>query len=1209
MTTTLLITSHNKPSHSGFLSIYEFHIHRSARVKYQVQESLFESTGNVIFPNYRAVRELAHSINKKRGVEQDPRQQVRAGQLNAMGLLDEINHFLIRLYNEIENPNVIHRALQFVRDRITPAELTKTLTHFLTDFPPIAVYNDRVTIKEYLAGTTSGRPHGEIALEEMMLLFITNANPACAPFKELFDDKVLKQSTKYAAVIAALDAFFDTEKPFGPDALPLFKVLQSPFLSHPDDLAAQLGFLKERWGIILSSKFKERIAGSLEFFSEDDKYFWNLLHPAGGKQSVETFVPEYKRRLLTESEREALLRRGVVNPDDLIYEEHQRFTPDIDWMPNVVIIAKNTYVWLDQLSKKYQRSIRRLDEIPDEELDILARWNFSGLWLIGVWERSSASKRIKQINGNLDAVSSAYSLYDYEIAWNLGGEEAFRNLNRRAWERGIRLAGDMVPNHMGLYSKWIVEHPEYFIQSDHPPYPNYIFTGENLSEHPDIEVRIEDGYWRKSDAAVVFQRIDKRTGEVRYVYHGNDGTNMPWNDTAQLNLLRADVREAIIQNILHVARKFSIIRFDAAMTLAKKHYQRLWFPMPGTSGVPSRQDHSLSRSEFDALFPTEFWREVVDRCNREMPHTLLLAEAFWLMEGYFVRTLGMHRVYNSAFMHMLMKEENQKFRSLIKNTLEFNPEILKRYVNFMSNPDEETAIDQFGRDDKYFGVAVMMTTLPGLPMFAHGQIEGYREKYGMEYQRAYYNESPDYWLVKRHEEEIFPLMKKRFLFSQVRHFEFYDYLDDRGFVNENVFAYSNRSGGERAVVFFHNTYAECKGYIKYSLPKAVAEGGAVRSVSLAEALQIRNDESHFYRFREQRTKLEYLVSGRQFYESGWWIELKAFQYVVFVDFIEMVDVNGELSEAAARTHGRGVASIESILWQTHLRPLHDTVHASLLHGSVKSKDHAVEGMKRSVDALNKILDDGSSVIDRGSEIEEQVSAVEKFLDLTKIEKGFIAYDDSAREFLLFYHFLLLCKTMLNTSGKRGVVVDVINELHLEQIVRDLCSRMNSHHSKQQVSLELFKILLKHHETVGRKNISDSEILEIILNDFESADFLSVNQHNVIWFYNKEQWETLLPWLKSIQFIYGHRGSDSTNPYRKEFVECIRTVRSILMHAEKTGYQVEKLKEYGFSSSDNRASKIQKKNSSVQRIKKSTPKRKSGTTTKNVKSITKGKRSH
>ena len=38
--------------------------------------------------------------------------------------------------------------------------------------------------------------------------------------------------------------------------------------------------------------------------------------------------------------------------------------------------------------------------------------------------------------------------------------------------------------------------------------------------------------------------------------------------------------------------------------------------------------------------------------------TLLLAEAFWLMEAYFVRTLGMHRVYNSAFMIMLRDEDN-----------------------------------------------------------------------------------------------------------------------------------------------------------------------------------------------------------------------------------------------------------------------------------------------------------------------------------------------------------------------------------------------------------------------------------------------------------------------------------------------------------------------------------------------------------------------
>src|SRR5437899_6557608 len=175
----------------------------------------------------------------------------------------------------------------------------------------------------------------------------------------------------------------------------------------------------------------------------------------------------------------------------------------------------------------------------------------------------------------------------------------------------------------------------------------------------------------------------------------------------------------------------------------------------------------MSNNEFNAHMPHEFWREVVDRVAAEVPGTLLLAEAFWLMEGYFVRTLGMHRVYNSAFMNMLRDEENANYRSVIKNTLTFDPEVLKRYVNFMNNPDERTAVDQFGKGDKYFGICTMMVTLPGLPMFGHGQIEGYTERYGMEYRRAYYDEQPDSWLVTRHEREIVPLLHRRNLFAEV----------------------------------------------------------------------------------------------------------------------------------------------------------------------------------------------------------------------------------------------------------------------------------------------------------------------------------------------------------------------------------------------------------------------------------------------------------
>ena len=314
-----------------------------------------------------------------------------------------------------------------------------------------------------------------------------------------------------------------------------------------------------------------------------------------------------------------------------------------------------------------------------------------------------------------------------------------------------------------------------------------------------MSLHIEDGYWNRSDAAVVFKHYDTGHGRTRYIYHGNDGTTIPWNDTAQLNYLIPEVREAVIQTILHVARKFPIIRFDAAMTLAKKHYPA---PLvPGAAGmgggIPSRAEHGMSREEFDAVFPEEFWREVVDRVAAEVPDTLLLAEAFWLMEGYFVRTLGMHRVYNSAFMNMLKMEENAKYRQTIKNVLEFNPEVLKRFVNFMNNPDEKTAVEQFGKEGKYFGACVLLVTMPGLPMFGHGQIEGFHEKYGMEYKRAYWDEEVDQGLVRGHEMRIFPLLRTPLALLRLREFRPVR-LSCRCHVDENVFAYSNRVGEQRA---------------------------------------------------------------------------------------------------------------------------------------------------------------------------------------------------------------------------------------------------------------------------------------------------------------------------------------------------------------------------------------------------------------------------
>ncbi len=522
-------------------------------------------------------------------------------------------------------------------------------------------------------------------MEELIYVFTHNANPAVHPLLELVDDEPL-EPTAYKSLIASLNTFFAKaarENAEGAGEESLFDILRAPSEASPYSLEGQLQYILDKWGQILDVKFVSRIVRGMDYLREETV----RQHGHGD------FKPDIPLQTFGGGE----------------YQEFEAYSPDKDWMPRLVLIAKNSYVWLEQLSQKYKRWIKTLDQIPDEELDILRERGFTGLWLIGLWERSHASQRIKQRMGDQDAVASAYSLYSYDIAEDLGGWAALENLRWRAWQRGIRLSADMVPNHMGIDSQWVIEHPDWFLSLPYSPYPSYSFNSEDLSDDPRVGVYLEDHYYDKTDAAVVFQRRDHQSGDVRYVYHGNDGTSFPWNDTAQLDYLKAEVREAVIQTILHVARNFPVIRFDAAMTLAKKHIQRLWFPEPGSGGaIPSRSEHGMTRAEFDAAIPNEFWREVVDRVAAEVPDTLLLAEAFWLLEGYFVRTLGMHRVYNSAFMHMMRDEDNAKYRMAIKNTLEFDPQVLKRYVNFMNNPDEKTAIEQFGNGDKYFGVATVL---------------------------------------------------------------------------------------------------------------------------------------------------------------------------------------------------------------------------------------------------------------------------------------------------------------------------------------------------------------------------------------------------------------------------------------------------------------------------------------------------------------------
>ncbi len=1101
------------------------------------------------------LRQLADRINIKRLHSAHLPDPMHAGQLASVSILVDVFRYIIEIYCHEEQPGTISRGINWTAQQRGQFTVTGPPVSFVRLFPPVSVLRGKQSENEYLADSTSFPSTADTVVREIMLLFISIANPAFRPFRLLFDDTDLERESPYMSMVQGLEHYFATQPPFQPVGLTLFECLFEPIRACPDSLAGQLAYIRQHWAQFLPPELLERLLLAIDILEEE-----NTLRGLGpGQISALHFdIDTYSG-----------------------YSEPAAFSRDADWMSNVVLIAKSVYVWLYQLSQKYQRDIRLLSDIPDEELDRLAGWGFNGLWLIGLWERSSASQKIKQIMGNPEAVSSAYSLYDYVIAQDLGGEKSFNDLKNRAWRRGIRLASDMVPNHTGIYSKWVIEHPQWFLQADYPPFPVYQYTGVDLSEDPRVCIQIEDGYWQHRDAAVVFKRIDKWTGDTRYIYHGNDGTSMPWNDTAQLNFLLPEVREAVIQTILHVARQFPIIRFDAAMTLAKRHYQRLWFPRPGEGGaIPSRAERGMTKAQFDALIPKEFWREVVDRIAKEAPDTLLLAEAFWLMEGYFVRTLGVHRVYNSAFMNMLKMEDNAKYRTTIRNVLEFSPEVLKRFVNFMNNPDELTAVEQFGRGDKYYGVAVMLVTMPGLPMFGHGQVEGFAEKYGMEYRRSYWNEPVDQEMVRRHETQIFPLMRRRYLFSGAANFAFYDFNTPDGWVDENVFAYSNRAGDERAIVLYNNAYNTTRGYIHTSTAINVGDADKPRLVrrTLVEALGLSTDDNCFYAFRNYQSGLEYIRPARQLAEGGLFAELYAYQYQAFLDFREIRDTDGSWRALEQRLGGGGTFSLDEAYRELQLEPILKPCRVLINPGMLRellsnypgSRERFCTAITEFYESVNHFVGtaiDLKPIIHRSCARLEALAATRAAAGRQEIPLvSDSPVPESGPALLTEQDHVVIVWLMLEALGEFAdsadrtppavIAATRFDQWLLHKVINAAFNELLGDGDIAYWDSRLVLILLTHIDQLTLTDGDDlGESFHRTLMDVNIQKYLQLHSYNNSYWLNKERLERMTATL-----ICMHRISTQADntPGEIDLDEVQKNAQHLLSVAEQAGYQIEKM---------------------------------------------------
>ena len=239
----------------------EFHISRLARERYQFEATLFSYTGNVVFANIAACRSFAHRMNMVREVEKHPELAVHAGQLYAMGLIDEASHVLMARYREQFDPEVMTSALDWFSAQVGAEALDKLLLTFVEQFPGSSVIRGEQTPKQWLEAETSGLPNRAAALEEMLLLWTANRNEAFRPFDELFEEKTLAEKTVYRQVTQQLPDYFATRPLIpldGAAPMNLLELLRAPSVGSPTSLSDQLALIRKLWKPLLGEEL-ERI--------------------------------------------------------------------------------------------------------------------------------------------------------------------------------------------------------------------------------------------------------------------------------------------------------------------------------------------------------------------------------------------------------------------------------------------------------------------------------------------------------------------------------------------------------------------------------------------------------------------------------------------------------------------------------------------------------------------------------------------------------------------------------------------------------------------------------------------------------------------------------------------------------------------------------------------------------------------------------------
>jgi hypothetical protein len=487
----------------------------------------------------------------------------------------------------------------------------------------------------------------------------------------------------------------------------------------------------------------------------------------------------------------------------------------------------------------------------------------------------------------------------------------------------------------------------------------------------------------------------------------------------------------------------------------------------------------------------------------------------------------------------------------------------------------------------------------------------------MEYYRAYWDENPDPYLVNRHKREIFPLFHRRYLFADVENFYLYDFYTPEGFVEENVFAFSNRIGNpssefcQRSLVIFHNRWADVRGWINLSAAykDKKSNDDTLIQTNLGHGLGLRNQENCYTIFRDHINGMEYIRENREIFEQGLYVELGAYKYQVFLDFREVVDNEwGQYAQLAEYLDGRGVPDIEEAMQEIFLQSIHypfkELVNAGFFQWLVENRIQSGKPNPEHLDAvlaeaeakinhlfrgINKFTDENFEYNALTQEICWKLTAAlnlavikdlyplpksRKYKSAIKFINSGIDGISSIEEGDLFAWGIILGWLFTHNLGK--VLPDgnfeertrrLMDDWLLDKIIVRVLEELGLDPEIAWNAVTCIKVMVKHQNWYKEKSPKRGRtrrILEKWLEDPDVQHYLNINKfQNTLWF-NKEAMESLLRWLLTVGTIKelvneagtGLRATDESVP--RDILVIFDAIKAIRKASDLSEYKVDKL---------------------------------------------------